>query len=72
MAVLLCTLLVSGLLLAELPFSQADESSDLENYQAEEAQDIAFNAEMQKTQSELSAGIGDRESIGSRRLAQFD
>lgn len=72
----LCTLLVSTVLLTDLPVSMGDtlqdeQSASLAQYQQEETQEIQFNMEMQKLQAE--GKMADKASgaqVGSRRLAR--
>ena len=77
--VLMCTLLVSTVLLIDLPVSMGSSEDDLADlqseslgqYQQEEAQEIQFNMEMQKLQAE--GKMADKASgaqVGSRRLAR--
>ena len=77
-AVLVCTLMVSGLL-ENLPFTRAQDDSlaglqqqSLGQYQQEEAQEIEFNMQMQKLQAEgkMADKASGAQIGGGRRLVQ--
>lgn len=72
-AVLLCSLMLSAVFLADLPTALSQDTAALEaeslgQYQQEEAQEIRFDEELQKEQAE-SKVAKDGAQIGSRRLA---
>ena len=78
MTVLLCTLLALAVLLTDVPMCMGQDNlaglqeQSLGEYQQEEAQEIQFNMEMQKLQSEgKTADKASAAQVGSRRLAHF-